>query len=105
MRFRKPRLKFLLDEGAPNAVGKVLQSAGHRVLYVNKGTAVPRSSTDQHVSAAAIMNDAILVATDGDMRKLAKEHGIGGAPYAKLNLLKISCPEPEQPLGCKPLFR
>jgi predicted nuclease of predicted toxin-antitoxin system len=95
VRFRKPKLKFLLDEGAPNAVGKMLEAAGHRVLYVNKGDVVPRSSTDQYVSVAAILNDAILVAVDADMKALAKGHGIGGGSYKKLNLLKVSCPEPE----------
>ena len=95
MRFRRPKLKFLLDEGVPDSVGKVLKAAGHKVLYVNKGKVVPRSSKDSLVCASAILNDAILVATDGDMKAIAKGHGVSGSAYAKLNLVKLSCPETE----------
>jgi len=83
-----------LDESVPNAVGRVLEEAKHKVIYLNKGDLVPRGSTDQLVAAFAVRNDSILVATDGDMKSIAKGHGITSSLYAKLNLLKLSCPEP-----------
>jgi predicted nuclease of predicted toxin-antitoxin system len=95
VRFRRPKLKFLLDEGVPDSVGRFLKSAGHSVIYVNRGDVVPRSSKDPLVCASAILNDAILVATDGDMRSIAKGHGISNSAYAKLNLVKLSCLETE----------
>ena len=95
MRFKRPKLTFVLDEGVPNAVGRVLESAGHKVLYVNRGDHVPRGSKDPLVAAFAVFNNAILVATDGDMRSIAKGYGITGSVYAKLNLLKLSCSEIE----------
>ena len=37
---------------------------------------------------------AILVALDGDMKKLAQSYGMGAGRFRSLNLLKLSCPEP-----------
>jgi predicted nuclease of predicted toxin-antitoxin system len=94
VRFRKPVLKFAIDEGAPDSVGVVLREAGHKVLYLNQGKVLPRGSKDPLVCEFAMMNDAILVATDGDMRQFARSHGISNSRYKKLNLLKLSCREP-----------
>ena len=95
MRFKRPKLKFALDEGVPNAVGRALQTAGHKVIFLNKGDLVPRGAKDSLVCAFAILNDVILVAMDGDMRAIARGAGITGSVYAKLNLLKLSCLETE----------
>lgn len=95
MRFRRPKLKFALDEGVPNAVGRALEESGHRVVYLNKGDLVARGAKDTLVCAFAIMNDLILVASDGDMKVIAKANGATGSIYAKLNLLKLSCTPPE----------
>lgn len=35
------------------------------------------------------------MALDGDMKKLAKGHGAGAGRFSRLNLLKLSCPEPQ----------
>jgi len=91
VRFKKPKLRFALDEGVPNAVGRVLEEAGHKVIYLNKGDIVPRGAKDTLVCAFAIMSDMILVAIDGDMRMIAKAQGLSGSMYAKLNLVKLSC--------------
>ncbi len=93
MRFRKPVLKFALDEGAPDSVGAVLQQAGHKVIYLNRGSALPRGAKDQLVCEFAMINDAVLVAVDGDMRQIARAHGISNSRYKSLNLLKLSCRE------------
>lgn len=95
MRFKRPKLRFALDEGVPNSVGKALQELGHRVYFLNEGTLVPRGSKDQLVCAFAVMNDLILVAIDGDMKTIAKRYGATGALYAKLNLLQLRCSELE----------
>ena len=94
MRFKRPKLKFALDEGVPNAVGKTLEEAGHKVVYLNKGNLVPRGAKDPLVCAFAVMNDLILVAMDGDMKAIARAHGASNSIYAKLNLLKLSCIPP-----------
>lgn len=94
MRFRRPKLRFALDEGVPNAVGRVLSNASHKVTYLNEGKTLPRGSKDEHVCAFAMLNNLILVATDGDMKAVAKNHGVSNSRYGRLNLLKISCEEP-----------
>lgn len=95
MRFRRPRLRFFLDEGVPNAVGLVLEKARHKVHYLNRGDLLPRGSPDQLVCALAVQNGAILVAMDSDMRTIARGSGVVGSVYARLNLLKLSCAEPD----------
>ena len=82
----------MLDEGVPDSVGKVLRSAGHRVTYLNQ--TLLRGSRDQLVVAYAVLNQSILVAIDGDMRQIARGHGISKTGYRQLSLLKLSCREP-----------
>jgi predicted nuclease of predicted toxin-antitoxin system len=95
VRFERPKLRFVLDEGVPNAVGTALQAARHNVIFLNRGDLVPRGAKDSLVCAFAILNDAILVAMDGDMKVIARGVGITGSAYARLNLLKLSCLETE----------
>jgi predicted nuclease of predicted toxin-antitoxin system len=94
VRFRRPVLRFALDEGVPNSVGRVLSDGRHKVIYLNQGALLPRGSPDEQVSAFSILNKLILVATDGDMRRIATGHGVGPSAYSRLNLLKLTCPEP-----------
>ena len=91
MRFKRPVLKFALDEGVPNAVGRMLKEAGHKVLFLNK--LLTRGTTDPLVCAFAQLNQAILVATDNDMRQIARGYGIGNNRYKTLSLIKLSCNE------------
>ena len=86
------KLRFLLDEGVPDSVGRILQFAGHEVLYHRDILAA--GSPDQAVCAAAKVNDCILVACDKDMRQIAKKAGITGGEYARLSLLMLRCFEP-----------
>jgi predicted nuclease of predicted toxin-antitoxin system len=90
---RKPKLRFFLDEGVPDAVGRKLLGSGHEVIYLRYATA--SGSPDQLVCAVAQANEAILVALDGDMKQLAQRHGVGQSRYRKLSLLKLSCREPK----------
>jgi hypothetical protein len=57
--------------------------------------AVRRGSPDTLVCATAEANDAILVACDGDMRELAKQHGVGRMRFKKLHLIKLSTEAPK----------
>lgn len=87
------KLKFFLDEGVPDAVARVLRECGHEATVLRE-SGVARGSSDQVVATFAEISDSILVALDGDMKQLARDNGVGAARFAKLNLLKLSCPEP-----------
>jgi len=84
-------LRFLLDEGVPRAVGRLLSAEGHIVIYLQEAVAL--GSEDQIVATAAIANDCILIALDGDMRVIAKRNGVSNSRYKSLSLLKLSCNE------------
>lgn len=42
------------------------------------------------VAIAALENDAILVACDGDMKQMAQKYGLGTGRFSKLSLIKIT---------------
>jgi Domain of unknown function (DUF5615) len=88
----RPKLRLILDEGVPVAVGEMFKSHGHEVIPFEE--AVKRGSLDLLVCAAAQANEAILVAFDNDMKQVAKRHGIGGDRFSRLNLIKFACSEP-----------
>jgi predicted nuclease of predicted toxin-antitoxin system len=89
----RPILRFFLDEGVPDSVGHTLMAEGHHVGFLNKTMA--RASSDQLVCVIADINNAILVALDGDMKRIAQGYGIGARTFLKLGLLKLSCYEPD----------
>jgi predicted nuclease of predicted toxin-antitoxin system len=89
----RPSLRLFLDEGVPDSVGHAFLEAGHQVGFLNKSLA--RGSPDHLVCAIADINDAILVALDGDMKRIAQSYGIGARTYLKMGLIKLSCFEPE----------
>jgi predicted nuclease of predicted toxin-antitoxin system len=84
----------LLDEGVPDSVGQVFMASGHQVAFLNKQPAA-RGSSDPVVCVMADINEAILVALDGDMKRIAQGHGMGGRAFLKLGLIKLSCYEPD----------
>lgn len=86
-----PELKVFLDEGVPESVGRCFRLAGHQVIFF-KEAAVP-GSPDQLVDAVSEANDAILIALDGDMKKIAQRRGIGHSRFRRLSLIKLSCRE------------
>jgi predicted nuclease of predicted toxin-antitoxin system len=88
----RPVLRLFLDEGVPDSVGHAFMDAGHQVAFLNKTLA--RGSSDQLVCAIADINDAILVALDGDMKRIAQQYGVGGRRFLRLGLIKLSCYEP-----------
>jgi predicted nuclease of predicted toxin-antitoxin system len=85
-------LKLLLDEGVPDSVGRIFQEFGHHVTYLNRSPA--RGEKDHFVCRLADLNESILVALDGDMKRIARDHGVGAGRYLKLGLIKLSCKEP-----------
>lgn len=87
----RQRLRFLLDEGVPRSVGRYLEGRGHEVIYFD--VALMPGSPDVVVAKTAEVNDAILIALDGDMKTLAKRAGIGRERFKRLSLLKLSCRE------------
>lgn len=91
----RARLKLFLDEGVTASAGRVLEEAGHTVIYLKD--AIPTGSSDPLVCAASEANDAILVAHDGDMRKLAQRRGVGQRRFRSLSLIKLSCRESRAP--------
>jgi hypothetical protein len=60
--------------------------AGHEVAFLNKMLA--RGSSDHLVCAIAGFNAAILVALDGDMKRIAQGHGVGTSKFLRLGLIK-----------------
>lgn len=90
---RKKKLRLFLDEGVPDSVGRIFASFGHEVIYLRD--AIEPGSPDTLVCATAEANDAILVACDGDMRELARQHGVGRMRFKKLHLIKLSTEAPK----------
>lgn len=84
-------LRFFLDEGVPRSVGRMLEGAGHVVIYLQD--AIATGSTDDIVVAAALANDAILVAVDKDMRTSARRHRISQRQFKDISLLQLRCRE------------
>lgn len=84
-------MKLFLDEGVPKSVGLCFEDRGHEVIYFPD--AAVAGSPDPLVATISIENDAILVALDGDMRKLAQGRGVGRMRYRRLSLIKLSCRE------------
>lgn len=89
----RPVLRLFLDEGVPDSVGHTFLEHGHEVGFLNKTLA--RGSSDQLVCTIADINNAVLVALDGDMKRIAKEYGIGARKFLRIGLLKLSCFEPD----------
>ncbi len=83
-------MKFLLDAGVPHSVGVSFQETGHKVIFYNE--VLPEKASDLQVCETALANDAILVAIDQDMRRIANRFGINPR-YQKLSLLHIGCNE------------
>lgn len=92
MTAERPKLRVFLDEGVPIAIAAVFRAHGHEVVPF-EGT-VKRGAEDILVCAAAEANDAILVAFDRDMKRIARRHGVGRERFKRLSLVQLSCPEP-----------
>jgi predicted nuclease of predicted toxin-antitoxin system len=90
---RRTHFKTLLDEGVPVSAGKVLIDRGHAVIYHHE--ALLSGSVDEVVCATAVHNEAILVAIDADMKRLAKAYGVtpSGDRFDRLSIIRLCCNE------------
>jgi predicted nuclease of predicted toxin-antitoxin system len=88
----RPKLRFFLDEGVADSVGRYLTEEGHFVIYLRDS--ISTGSADPLVCIAAEANDAILVAHDADMLGLVRKHGVTNGRFKRLSLVKLSCPAP-----------
>jgi len=81
----------LLDASVPDSVAAVFAKRGHGVILHRD--VLPDRTPDEVVCAAALKNDAILVALDNDMKRIAKRYGAnpGNTRFARLNLIRIGC--------------
>jgi predicted nuclease of predicted toxin-antitoxin system len=68
-----------------------LTSFGYPAILLR--SAIARGSPDPMVCKAAEANEAVLVAFDADMKKLAQGHGITKSRFSTLSLLKFACAE------------
>jgi predicted nuclease of predicted toxin-antitoxin system len=86
-------IRVLLDEGVPDSVGNAFSSNGHEVILHRDVLA--QSATDELVCQTALINAAILVAQDKDMRQIAKRFGSPSMNnrFSRLNLIRICCEE------------
>jgi len=82
-------MSMVLDEGVPISVGNVFRDAGHTVHWFHE--VFSKGSPDKLVSIIAQVNDWVLIASDGDMKRIAQSGGISNAQYKKLSLIKLSC--------------
>jgi predicted nuclease of predicted toxin-antitoxin system len=94
------QLRALLDEGVPDSVADTLKKLGH-VAILHRDVLLSGAS-DEVVCAAALANDAILIAIDSDMKQLAKKYGVTpkGPRFDKLHIIRLCC---EEPLAAKRL--
>jgi len=65
--------RVLLDASAPDSVGAVFSKRGHTVILHRE--VLVEATPDEVVCAAALVNDAILVALDNDMARIVKRYG------------------------------
>jgi hypothetical protein len=87
----KQDLIVLLDEGTPVLAGAPFLTSGHQVI--NHHEVCEAGATDQVVAAQAILNMAILIAVDLDMKRLTRRFGgpRDGGRYDSLHLMFVSC--------------
>lgn len=86
-------LKVLLDEGAPAPAAAPFLNRGHEVIYYSD--ILEPGAKDRVVCYHAILNNAILIVVDRDMKSLARRYG---APdknnkFPRLNLIYVCCNE------------
>jgi predicted nuclease of predicted toxin-antitoxin system len=83
--------RVLLDAGVPDSVGHVFEQRGHTVIFHRE--VLTEGAPDEVVCFAALTNEAILIAVDGDMKRLAKRYGAAETHprLTRLNLIRIGC--------------
>ena len=83
----------MLDEGTPVPAAEPFIKRGHQVIHHRD--VLLSGAKDKVVVTAAILNKAVLIAVDADMRRMVRRFGAPGQTerYDKLNLISIRCNE------------
>lgn len=87
-------IRFLPDEGVPITVRKILSEAGQSVIFFNE-SGLAKGSADQIVCATGGVEQCDPGRADGDMRKLARNHGVGVNRFKRPSLPKFDCRKPQ----------
>ncbi|WP_349368005.1 DUF5615 family PIN-like protein [Salinarimonas sp.] len=84
---------MLLDEGAPALVARPFSERGHTVI--RHGDVCSPGARDAVVVAQALLNKAVLIAVDLDMKRFARRFGApqDGGRYKELHLISVGCKE------------
>ena len=85
--------RVLLDEGVPVSVSRVFEANGYQAIS-HRALLAPGVS-DYRVAMAALAASAVLIAIDNDMKRLSGRYGSTDPRFARLDLIKIACPEPQ----------
>jgi predicted nuclease of predicted toxin-antitoxin system len=90
---KKLSLTILLDEGTPVLAASPFQARGYTVIH--HANVLDSGAKDEVVVVTAIINNAILIAVDADMKRMVRRFGSpnNSEKYAKLDLIFISCNE------------
>jgi predicted nuclease of predicted toxin-antitoxin system len=83
----------MLDEGTPVPAADPFVERGHQVIH--HSDVLDSGASDDLVVATAILNQAVLIAVDADMRRMVKRFGAPGPTerYSRLSLISIRCNE------------
>ena len=86
-----PQLKVLLDEGAPHSAAEPFAQSGYKTIF--HGDVLDNGASDEMVAITAMLNEAVLIAVDLDMKRLARRFGAArdGGKFEKLDLIWIGC--------------
>lgn len=86
-------LRVLLDEGVPDSVGNSCRKRGHTVFLHRE--VLLGGVKDEVVCEAALRNNAILIALDGDMKEFARKYSVTPRSdrFNKLNIIRLCCNE------------
>lgn len=84
-------MRFFIDECVPHSEGRVLEAAGHEVVFLRE--AIPPGSPDPLVAAVSESNNAVLVSNDTDFRKLVPRKGVSVRRFRRLSRIGLQCRE------------
>ena len=84
-------LIVLLDEGTPVLSAEPFMARGYQVIQHHE--VLENGAKDELVAAAAILNNAALIALDLDMKRLVRRFGSpdNGGRFKKLDLIFVGC--------------
>lgn len=91
MKGNGPQLKVLLDEGAPHSSAEPFVQNGYQAIF--HGDVLDNGASDEMVAVTAMLNKAVLIAVDLDMKRLVRRFGTArdGGKFDKLNLIWVGC--------------